>query len=183
MVEDGFNEIVKLWLPIMEEFKKNGITFALEVHPGEIAFDYYSTKKLLDKFKDCEEFGLNFDPSHLIWQGITPHIFLQDFMHRVYHVHMKDAAVTLDGRSGLLGSHIDFGDLRRGWNFRSLGHGNVNFEEIIRVLNAFNYEGPLSVEWEDSGMDRIMGATESVAFVKNIDFVPSNIKFDDSISN
>lgn len=183
MVEDGFDEIVKLWLPIMEEFKKNGIKFGLEVHPGEIAFDYYSTKKLLDKFKDCEEFGLNFDPSHLIWQGITPHLFLQDFMHRVYHVHMKDAAVTLDGRSGLLGSHIDFGDLKRGWNFRSLGHGDVNFEEIIRVLNAFNYEGPLSVEWEDSGMDRIMGATESVAFVKSIDFIPSNIKFDDSISN
>ena len=96
---------------------------------------------------------------------------------------MKDAAVTLDGRSGLLGSHIDFGDLRRGWNFRSLGHGNVNFEEIIRVLNAAGYDGPLSVEWEDSGMDRIDGATEAAAFVRKVDFKPSNIKFDDAISN
>ncbi|WP_305768043.1 sugar phosphate isomerase/epimerase family protein [Candidatus Epulonipiscium viviparus] len=183
MVEKGFDEIVTLWTPILDEFKKYDIKFALEVHPGEIAFDYYSTQKLLEKFKDRPEFGLNFDPSHLIWQGVTPHIFLNDFAHRVYHVHMKDAAVTLDGRSGILGSHIDFGDLRRGWNFRSLGHGQVNFEEIIRVLNLHGYDGPLSVEWEDSGMDRIMGATEAAAFVKRIDFKPSNVKFDEAIAN
>ena len=127
--------------------------------------------------------GLNFDPSHLIWQGMKPELFLQDFIDRVYHVHMKDAAVTLDGRSGLLGSHIDFGDLRRGWNFRSLGHGDVNFEDIIRVLNAYDYQGPLSVEWEDSGMEREYGAKEACAFVKKVDFAPSDVKFDSAISN
>ncbi|MDR2506014.1 MAG: sugar phosphate isomerase/epimerase [Oscillospiraceae bacterium] len=183
MIEDGFDEIVKLWSPILDEFRKYGVRYALEVHPGEIAFDYYSTRKLLEKFADYPEFGVNFDPSHLIWQGIKPHLFLADFAQRVYHVHMKDAAVTLDGRSGLLGSHIDFGDLRRGWNFRSLGHGDVNFEEIIRVLNAIGYDGPLSVEWEDSGMDRIDGATEAAAFVRKIDFKPSTFKFDDAIAN
>ena len=185
MVEDGYDEIVALWTPILDEFDKYGVKFALEVHPGEIAFDYYSTVKLLEKFNYRETFGLNFDPSHLLWQGVTPHLFLKDFMEkgRVYHVHMKDAAVTLDGRSGLLGSHIDFGDLRRGWNFRSLGHGGVDFEEIIRVLNAGGYDGPLSVEWEDSGMDRVEGATEAAAFVRKVDFKPSTFKFDDAISN
>jgi sugar phosphate isomerase/epimerase len=183
MIEAGFNRIVELWRPILDVFKKCDVKFALEVHPGEIAFDYYSTKRLLAKFADHKEFGLNFDPSHLIWQGIKPHLFLNDFIDRVYHVHMKDAAVTLDGRSGILGSHIDFGDLRRGWNFRSLGHGDVNFEEIIRVLNAYGYDGPLSVEWEDSGMDRIDGATEAAAFVRRVDFKPSAVKFDKAISN
>ncbi len=183
VIEGGFDKIVELWNPILDEFVKNDVVFALEVHPAEIAFDYYSTKKLLEKFADRKEFGLNFDPSHLIWQGITPHLFLSDFIDRVYHVHMKDAAVTLDGRSGILGSHIDFGDLRRGWDFRSLGHGHVNFEEIIRVLNANNYQGPLSVEWEDSGMDRIMGGTEACEFVKKINFKPSAIKFDGAIQN
>ena len=182
-VENGFDEIVALWGPIMEEFRACGVKFALEVHPGEIAFDYWSTKKLLKKMEAYPEFGLNFDPSHLIWQGVTPHLFLSDFIDKVYHVHMKDAAVTLDGRSGLLCSHIDFGDLRRGWNFRSLGHGDVKFEEIIRVLNAAGYDGPLSVEWEDSGMDRIDGATEAAAFVKKVDFKKSEIKFDDAIAN
>ena len=183
MIEAGFNRIVELWTPILDVFKKCDVKFALEVHPGEIAFDYYSTKRLLAKFADRKEFGLNFDPSHLVWQGIKPHLFLNDFIDRVYHVHMKDAAVTLDGRSGILGSHIDFGDLRRGWNFRSLGHGDVNFEEIIRVLNAYGYDGPLSVEWEDSGMDRIDGATEAAAFVRRVDFKPSAVKFDKAISN
>ncbi|MCR5678159.1 MAG: sugar phosphate isomerase/epimerase [Agathobacter sp.] len=183
MIEAGYQEIYDLWCPILDEIKKNDCVFALEVHPGEIAFDYYSTKRLLEKFKDRPEFGLNFDPSHLIWQGIKPELFLMDFIDRVYHVHMKDAAVTLDGRSGLLGSHIDFGDLRRGWNFRSLGHGDVNFEEIIRVLNAYGYDGPLSVEWEDSGMERIAGATEACAFVRKVDFEKSDVKFDDAIAN
>ena len=183
MIEAGYQEIYDLWSPILDVFKENDVVFALEVHPGEIAFDYYSTKKLLEKFSDRPEFGLNFDPSHLIWQGVNPAVFLQDFIDRVYHVHMKDAAVTLDGRSGLLGSHIDFGDLRRGWNFRSLGHGDVDFEPIIRILNEYGYDGPLSVEWEDSGMERIYGATEACAFVRKTDFEPSDVKFDDAIAN
>jgi sugar phosphate isomerase/epimerase len=95
---------------------------------------------------------------------------------------MKEAAVTLDGRTGLLGSHIDFGDLRRGWNFRSLGHGDVNFEDIIRVLNAYGYQGPLSVEWEDSGMERVYGATEAAEFVRKVDFAPSDVAFDAAIA-
>lgn len=181
MIEAGFDRIVELWSPILDVFKENGIKFALEVHPGEIAFDYYSTKKLLGKFSDRPEFGLNFDPSHLLWQGVTPEILLNDFIDRVYHVHIKDAAVTLDGKNGLLGSHIEFGDLRRGWNFRSPGHGDVDFEAIIRVLNAYDYQGPLSVEWEDSGMDREFGAAEAAAFVKKINFPASSIKFDDAI--
>jgi len=183
MVEEGFDEIVRLWTPILEVFKENDVVFALEVHPGEIAFDYYSTKKLLEKFADNPTFGLNFDPSHLLWQGVSPHLFLQDFIDRVYHVHMKDVAVNLDGRSGLLGSHIDFGDMRRGWDFRSLGRGDVNFEEIIRVLNAHGYEGPLSVEWEDSGMDRVVGGTEAAEYVRKMNFKPSDIKFDEAIAN
>lgn len=183
LIEKGYQEIHDLWAPILDIFEKEGIKYALEVHPGEIAFDYYSTKRLLEKMSDYPCFGVNFDPSHLFWQGVKPELFIRDFADKIYHVHMKDAAVTLDGRSGLLGSHIDFGDARRGWNFRSLGHGDVNFEEIIRALNDIKYEGPLSVEWEDSGMERVYGAAEAAAFVKRIDFAPSDFAFDDAIAN
>lgn len=183
MVDDGFKEIRELWTPIFDEFDKYAVKFALEVHPTEIAFDYYSTQRLLEEFDYRETLGINFDPSHLIWQGVTPHLFLRDFANRIYHVHMKDAAVRLDGRAGILGSHMDFGDNRRGWNFRSLGHGDVEFEEIIRELNAMDYQGPLSVEWEDSGMDREAGARESLEFVKRVDFIPSGISFDDSMKS
>jgi sugar phosphate isomerase/epimerase len=181
MIDNAFKEIVRLWNPIFDEYDKNGIKFALEVHPTEIAFDYYTAQRLLKEFNHRPTLGFNFDPSHLIWQGVIPHLFLRDFADRIYHVHMKDAAVTLDGKAGILGSHLTFGDTRRGWNFRSLGHGNVDFENIIRELNAMHYEGPLSVEWEDSGMEREYGAREACGFVRKIDFAPSSVAFDAAI--
>lgn len=181
MIEEGYDLVVKLWTPILDIFHEFKVKFALEVHPTEIAFDYYTAEKLLQKMNNHPAFGFNFDPSHLIWQGVNPAVFLRDFSKYIFHVHMKDAAVILDGKAGILGSHITFGDNRRGWNFRSLGHGHVNFEEIIRELNAMNYSGPLSVEWEDSGMDRVFGATEACQFVKKINFSPSDIVFDEAL--
>jgi sugar phosphate isomerase/epimerase len=181
MIDDAFAQIVKLWTPIFDEFDKYGIRFALEVHPSEIAFDYYTAERLLKEFKNRKTLGFNFDPSHLLWQGVSPHIFLRDFASRIYHVHMKDVALILDGKAGILGSHMAFGDTRRGWNFRSLGHGDVDFENIIRELNAINYQGPLSVEWEDSGMEREYGAKEACEFVRKIDFSPSTMAFDDAL--
>jgi sugar phosphate isomerase/epimerase len=183
MVENGFQQIKDLWSPIFDEFDAQGVKFALEVHPTEIAFDFYTSERLLKVFERRPTLGFNFDPSHLVWQGMQPHLFIREFADRVYHVHMKDAGVTLDGKAGILGSHLPFGDLRRGWNFRSLGHGSVNFEEIIRELNAINYTGPLSVEWEDNGMEREFGAKESVDFVKKINFSPSTVIFDDAFGD
>jgi sugar phosphate isomerase/epimerase len=181
MVEEAFQEILGLWTPIFDEFDACGVKFALEVHPTEIAFDFYTAQRLLEVFKRRPTLGFNFDPSHLIWQGMKPHLFIRDFADRIYNVHMKDAAVTLDGRAGILGSHLAFGDNRRGWNFRSLGHGDVDFENIIRELNAAGYQGPLSVEWEDSGMEREFGAREALQFVRRIDFAPSALAFDEAM--
>lgn len=178
MVEKGFQEIKKLWTPILDEFDRCDVKFALEVHPTEIAFDVYTAKKLLEVFEYRPTLGFNFDPSHLVWQGMAPHLFIREFPDRIFHVHMKDVAVTLDGKASLLGSHLPFGDLRRGWNFRSLGHGDVDFESIIRELNAIGYNGPLSVEWEDNGMDREYGAREALEFVRSHDFKPSAEAFD-----
>jgi len=178
MIDQGFQRIVELWSPIFDEFDKCGVTFALEVHPTEIAFDYYTTERLFKAFKDRKTLGLNFDPSHLVWQGMSPHVFLRDFASKIYHVHMKDAAVTLDGRAGILGSFLQMGDTRRGWNFVSLGHGDINFDLIIRELNTMGYDGPLSVEWEDSGMNSEFGAREACEFTKKINFSPSDRAFD-----
>ncbi len=178
MIEAGFREILRLWTPIFDEFDRCGVRFALEVHPTEIAFDFYTAQQLLRTFDDRPTLGFNFDPSHLVWQGLKPHLFIREFGTKIFHVHMKDVSVTLEGTAGILGSHLPFGDLRRGWNFRSLGHGDVKFEEIIRDLNAAGYQGPLSVEWEDNGMDREFGARESLEFVRRINFAPSSVAFD-----
>jgi sugar phosphate isomerase/epimerase len=178
MIEDGFAYFAKMWNPILDVFDECGVKFALEVHPTEIAFDIITAKRALGAIGNRPAFGFNFDPSHLHWQMVDPVCFLKEFSDRIYHVHMKDAAVQLNGRSGILGSHLNFGQPGRGWDFRSLGHGGVNFEEIIRVLNQIGYNGPLSVEWEDSGMDREHGAKEACEFVKRVDFKPSQVAFD-----
>ncbi len=178
MVEKAFLKILSLWTPIFDEFDRRRVRFALEVHPTEIAFDTYTAERLFKTFKRRRTLGLNFDPSHLVWQGIEPHLFIRDFADRIYHVHLKDVAVTLDGKAGILGSLLPFGDVRRGWNFRSLGHGDVDFEAIIRELNAIGYQGPLSVEWEDNAMDRDCGAEESLDFVRSMNFSPSAVAFD-----
>jgi sugar phosphate isomerase/epimerase len=177
-IDDGFRLLADRWNPILDVFGACGVRFALEVHPTEIAFDLYTAERALETLGGRREFGFNFDRSHWLWQGIDPVEFIRHFSDRIYHVHMKDVKITLNGRTGVLGSHLPFGDTRRGWDFRSLGHGSVNFEEIIRALNAAAYKGPLSVEWEDMGMDRERGAPESCAFVKQINFSASQIAFD-----
>jgi sugar phosphate isomerase/epimerase len=178
MIDDGFKLLAERFNPILDVFAECGVKFALEVHPTEIAFDIYTTERAIEALGGRPEFGFNFDPSHLIWQGIDPVEFIRAFPDRIYHCHMKDCIVTLDGRTGILSSHLNFGDPRRGWDFRSLGRGGVNFEEIIRALNHAGYQGPLSVEWEDSGMDREHGAKEACDFVRKIDFQPSQLAFD-----
>lgn len=162
----GFADFAQRWNPILDVFAKEGVVFGLEVHPTEIAFDIYSAETALNAIGRRKEFGFNFDPSHLLWQLVCPVEFLRFFPDRIYHVHVKDAAKTLNGRTGILGSHLGFGDPRRGWDFRSPGRGQVNFDAIARELNAIGYSGPLSVEWEDPGMDREYGAAEAAAFVK-----------------
>jgi sugar phosphate isomerase/epimerase len=181
-IAEGFKYFADMWHPILDVFDENGVKFALEVHPTEIAFDIVTAARALDAIDHRETFGFNFDPSHLEWQGVDPVKFLRTFPDRIYHVHMKDAVVTLDGTSGILGSHLNFGQPGRGWDFRSLGRGQVDFEEIIRALNVLKYDGPLSVEWEDAAMDREAGAREAAAFVKQIDFSPSDRVFDEAFS-
>jgi len=178
MVEKGFEYFAKMWNPILDVFDECGVQFALEVHPTEIAFDIITARRALEAVGNREAFGFNFDPSHLFWQMVEPVCFLKEFSGRIYHVHMKDAALQLNGRTGILASHLNFGRPERGWDFRSLGHGGINFEEIIRTLNQIGYTGPLSVEWEDCGMDREHGAKEACEFVRKIDFRPSAMAFD-----
>ena len=178
MIDEGFRLLAERFNPILDVFEECGVKFALEVHPTEIAFDLVTAQRALETLDYRKEFGFNFDPSHLIWQGVDPAEFIRTFPDRIYHVHMKDAIVKLDGKSGILASHLNFGDPRRGWDFRSLGRGGVNFEEIIRALNNAGYTGPLSVEWEDSGMDREQGAAEALQYVRKLDFQPSQVAFD-----
>jgi sugar phosphate isomerase/epimerase len=177
-VEAGYQEFAERWGPILDVFEAEGVRFALEVHPTEIAYDFVTTRKALAALGRRPTFGLNLDPSHFVPQFLDPAAFADEFADRIYHVHVKDAVRRLDGRRSLLGSHLDFGAVERGWTFVSPGHGDVDFEAFVRALNRIDYRGPLSIEWEDWGMAREWGAPEAVEFVRRADFAPSSIAFD-----
>ncbi|MDD2706760.1 MAG: sugar phosphate isomerase/epimerase [Verrucomicrobiae bacterium] len=178
-IEEGYADFARRWNPILDEFKKCDVLFALEVHPTEIAFDTASADRALAALGGRMEFGFNFDPSHLGYQGVDYVHFIRHFSDRIYHAHMKDVYWSpVPKVSGVFGGHLNFGDPRRFWDFRSLGRGSICFEEIIRALNDIGYQGPLSVEWEDAKMDREHGAAEACRFVRQLDFPPSAVAFD-----
>jgi sugar phosphate isomerase/epimerase len=168
MIERGYADFAERWNPILDVFDGVGVRFAHEVHPSEIAYDYWTTVRTLEAVDHRLAFGLNFDPSHFVWQDLDPVGFLWDFRDRIYHVDCKESVKRFNGRNGRLGSHLPWGDPRRGWDFVSTGHGDVPWEACFRMLNAIGYAGPISIEWEDAGMDRLVGARDALQFVRKL---------------
>jgi len=181
-IEKGYEEFARRWMPILDEYSKLGVKFAMEAHPTEIAFDIHTAHLTLNALNNHPAFGFNYDPSHFGYQHVDYVRFIYEFADKIFHVHMKDVYWSdVPTGIGVFGGHSEFGDNRRYWNFRSPGRGKINFENIIRALNDIGYKGPLSVEWEDSGMNRETGAAEAYRFVKRIDFAPSDVAFDDAM--
>ena len=103
MIESGYQDFADRWNPILDVFDEVGVKFAHEVHPSEIAYDYWTTVRTLEAIKHRPAFGLNFDPSHFVWQDLDPVGFLWDFRDRIYHVDCKESVKQLNGRNGRLG--------------------------------------------------------------------------------
>ncbi|MBC7594825.1 MAG: sugar phosphate isomerase/epimerase [Kineosporiaceae bacterium] len=184
VIEAGFADFARRWNPILDVFDSEGVRFAHEVHPSEIAYDYWTSVRTLEAIDHREAFGFNWDPSHMMWQNIDPVAFIADFADRIYHVDCKDTRLrTPNGRNGVLGSHLAWGDLHRGWDFVSTGRGDVPWDDSFRALRAIGYSGPISVEWEDAGMDRLHGAAEAVKFVRSLLWSVPGASFDAAFSN
>ena len=183
LVDAGYQDFADRWNPILDVFDEVGVRFAHEVHPSEIAYDYYTTERTLEAIGHRPAFGLNWDPSHFVWQGLDPVMFMSDFRDLIYHVDCKDTKKRFDGRNGRMGSHLAWADPRRGWDFVSTGHGDVPWEQSFRMLNTIGYEGPISVEWEDAGMDRLVGAPEALDFVRRLAFDAPSAAFDAAFSS
>ncbi len=184
VIEAGYQDFADRWNPILDVFDGEGVRFAHEVHPSEIAYDYWTSVRSLEAIDHRSAFGFNWDPSHMMWQNIDPVGFIIDFKERIFHVDCKDTRLRPhNGRAGVLGSHLPWGDPRRGWDFVSVGHGDVPWEDCFRALDAVGYRGPISVEWEDAGMDRLHGAKEALGYVRSLIWDMPSSSFDSAFSN
>ncbi len=182
-IDAGYQDFADRWNPILDVFDEVGVRFAHEVHPSEIAYDYYTTQRTLEAIGHREAFGLNWDPSHMMWQELDVVAFISDFADRIYHVDCKDTRMRMGGgRNGILSSHLPWGDQHRGWDFVSTGRGDVPWEDCFRALAAIGYDGPVSVEWEDARMDRLHGAREALEFLRRFDYDPPATSFDAAFS-
>ncbi|MER6224891.1 sugar phosphate isomerase/epimerase family protein [Streptomyces sp. 900105755] len=184
VIDEGYEDFARRWNPILDVFDAEGVRFAHEVHPSEIAYDYWTSERTLEAIGRRPAFGFNWDPSHMIWQGVDPVGFITDFADRIYHVDCKDTRLRPpSGRAGILGSHLPWGDPRRRWDFVSVGHGDMPWEDAFRALAAIGYDGPVSVEWEDAGMDRLHGAAEAVGRIRSALWPLPKASFDSAFSN
>ena len=183
VIDEGYEDFAARWNPILDVFDAEGVRFAHEVHPSEIAYDYWTSVRTLEAIGRRPAFGFNWDPSHMMWQGIDTVGFITDFADRIYHVDCKDTRIRpASGRAGVLGSHLPWGDPRRGWDFVSTGHGDVPWEDAFRALASIGYRGPISIEWEDAGMDRLHGAAEAVGNVRKMLWPLPEAAFDAAFS-
>ena len=169
-LDAGYDDFAERWGRILDVFQSVGVRFALEVMPGQIGYDIGTMHRAFSAIGDHPAFGINFDPSHFHWQMLDEVAFVREFGRRIFNVHVKDAKRNLDGRRSILGSHLPSGHPDRAWDFVSVGHGDIPFEAIIRALNDVGYGGPLAVEWEDSAMDRELGASEAVGYLRRLNF-------------
>jgi len=182
-VEQGFADFAARWRPILDAYDALDISFALEVHPTEIAHDIVSMRRALEAVDEHPRLGINFDPSHFGYQGVDYLQLVREFSARIWNVHVKDAWWSpTPAEAGVFGGHSDFGAPGRYWDFRSPGRGRTDFEGIVRALNHALYQGPLTVEWEDPMMEREFGAAEAAAFVRRLDFPRSGLAFDAAFS-
>src|SRR6201998_2622991 len=183
MIERGYADFAERWNPILDVFDAEGVRFAHEVHPSEIAYDSWTAKRARAAVGNRPAFGLNFDPSHFVWQDLDPVAFLDAYTDRIYHVDCKEARKRLGRRHGRRRAPLPWGDPPRGWYFVSAGHGDVPWEDVFRMLNSIGYAGPISVEWEDAGMDRLQGAPQALQFLRQFDFDPPTAAFDAAFSS
>ena len=161
--------LIPYWNKAVEFANSHGVKkVALEMHPG---FCVYNPESLL-KLRSAvgETVGANFDPSHLIWQGIDPVAAIRKLGKSIYHVHAKDTKVDKYNTAinGVLDTKHYGDEINRSWVFRSVGYGNdmQYWRDMISNLRMIGYDDILSIEHEDSIMTSEEGLEKAIQFLK-----------------
>ena len=177
LVELGFAELGKRWLPILNAFDEVGVNIGYELHPGEDVFDGVTFELFLEAVGHHKRAGINYDPSHFILQCLDYLDFIDIYHERIYAFHVKDAEFNPTGRQGVYGGFQSW--VNRAGRFRSLGDGQVDFKRIFSKLAQYNYDGWAVLEWECAIKHPEQGAAEGAPFIQKHMIQVTERAFDD----
>ncbi|MEI8059294.1 MAG: sugar phosphate isomerase/epimerase [Ferruginibacter sp.] len=165
LVQDGFTELAKRWLPILNQFDECGVDCCYEIHPGEDLHDGISYEMFLDKVNQHKRACLLYDPSHFILQQLDYKQYIDFYHDRIKMFHVKDAEFNATGKQGVYGGFQNWID--RAGRFRSLGDGQIDFKSIFSKLTQYGYAGWAVMEWECCIKHPEDGAKEGAIFIKD----------------
>jgi sugar phosphate isomerase/epimerase len=177
LVETGFNELAKRWLPILDVYEDNGIDLCYEIHPGEDLHDGVSYERFLEKVNNHARACLLYDPSHFVLQAMDYLSYIDHYHERIKMFHVKDAEFNPTGKQGVYGGYSNWVD--RAGRFRSLGDGQVDFKSVFSKLAAYDYKGWAVMEWECAIKHPEDGAIEGAKFIADHIIHVTDKAFDD----
>jgi sugar phosphate isomerase/epimerase len=177
LVETGFTELAKRWLPILDVFEENGVDVCYEIHPGEDLHDGISYEMFLEKVNNHKRANLLYDPSHFVLQCLNYLEYIDIYHERIKMFHVKDAEFNPTGRQGVYGGYQNW--VERAGRFRSLGDGQVDFKSIFSKMAQYDFDGWAVLEWECALKHPEDGAREGATFIKDHIIRVTEKAFDD----
>jgi len=177
LVEQGFKELGRRWLPILNAFDEAGVDLCYEIHPGEDLHDGITFEMFLDEVKGHKRANLLYDPSHFVLQALDYKQYIDFYHERIKMFHVKDAEFNPTGKQGVYGGFQSW--INRAGRFRSLGDGQVDFKSIFSKLTQYGYDGWAVLEWECCIKDPVQGATEGAPFIASHIIKATEKVFDD----
>lgn len=177
LVEQGFKELGRRWLPILNAFDEAGVDLCYEIHPGEDLHDGITFEMFLDEVKGHKRANLLYDPSHFVLQALDYKQYIDFYHERIKMFHVKDAEFNPTGKQGVYGGYQSW--INRAGRFRSLGDGQVDFKSIFSKLTQYGYDGWAVLEWECCIKDPVQGATEGAPFIASHIIKATEKVFDD----
>jgi sugar phosphate isomerase/epimerase len=177
LVEEGFAELGRRWLPILDEFDAEGVDLCYEVHAGEDLHDGISYERFLTEVNDHPRACLLYDPSHFVLQCLDYLEYIDIYHERIRAFHVKDAEFNPSGRQGVYGGYQHW--VERAGRFRSLGDGQVDFKAVFSKMAQYDYPGWAVLEWECALKHPEDGAREGAQFIKDHIIRVTDRTFDD----
>ena len=177
LVDAGFKELAKRWLPILNHFDENGVDVCYEIHPGEDLFDGITYEMFLEKVNNHPRACLLYDPSHFVLQCLDYVQYIDHYHDRIKAFHVKDAEFNSTGKQGTFGGYQSWAN--RAGRYRSPGDGQVDFKKIFSKLTQYDFKGWAVMEWECCIKHPEDGAREGAKFINDHIIRVTEKAFDD----